>query len=311
MHRLGGALRLLFMDECSFFGQPHVAAMSRRCQQVRGDHKHVFGDIHIVFVGDLKQHEPIGSAPLYSGAASERIPMPESKRINGRSTIDGQRSARRDAAAENAAGRDVFTRLDSVFILDEPQRQSNTPAGRTLRRFAELFLGNRQPTKREIRAWAIEYNSHAVRDLTPYLVHSPRVVTQRQLSRSAINLRLALAVAQATGRRACVWFAQHERDGSTVPDDVQRALRRYGNPENFDKLPAALVFFQVRQPRAQARDPLCTVFFKREAFTNTFATRRARGTCSRTPSPLALARCETLRVSDVRLICTLRSRPTT
>lgn len=231
---------------------------------MHGDHQRIFGGVHVAFVGDLKQHEPVGSSPLYGGAAAEagaravgddagdterNTGGPQAQDAGARGgDADAAQPAQREqpcSAARHAAGRDLFRRLDSVFILDQAQRQADTPPGRTLRRFAELFMGNRQPSDAEIREWAIEYNSHAVTDLTPYLASSPRVVTQRQLSRSAISTRLALAVAKALGKRACVWLAQHDVDGCPVPDVVQEVLRRSANPEHFDKLPPVLVFFEV------------------------------------------------------------------
>jgi hypothetical protein len=89
-----------------------------------------------------------------------------------------------------------------------------------------------------------------VTDLGPYLASSPRVVTQRQLWRSAIAMRLALAVAKALNKRACVYLAHHDSDGSHMCNALQEAVRRNASPERFDKLPPALVYFEVRAARA-------------------------------------------------------------
>ena len=86
MQRLCRPLRLVFLDDCSMLGLPHVAAISRRCQQARSRYDAVFGGMHVAFVGDLKQHEPVGGAPLHGGAAAEQrcddmAPAPAAKPV--------------------------------------------------------------------------------------------------------------------------------------------------------------------------------------------------------------------------------------
>lgn len=270
MQRLGGdsKLRLIFVDEFSFLSQAHLSAMSRRCQQTSRDFTQPFGSYHVVLVGDPRQHDPPNAAPLVRGAHQERTgavstPRPgpvaagraEASQADG---ISGEGDSRAAAAprcganlrASEADGRYAFLSFTRVINLEQQQRVDDSPAGQTLRRYASLFMGEEDASRDDVvefcTAWQDKAEAIQATGIDHLLSQVPRVVTQRQKARLEINFSLALHVAAALGRRAAVWLSTHASKDAPVGDGLQQAIRQHANPNNFNGLPAALVFFEVR-----------------------------------------------------------------
>lgn len=266
-------IRLVFIDEYSFISQTHLAAISLRCQQTSRNTTRPFGDYHVVLVGDPRQHESPRSSPLLKGAAAEMrwreagcdtqererpaaLPVDgvEEDADGGDDTAD--KRARRAAAllakrrASDSVGRHAFLSMSRVFNLTEQMRVNDTMAGHTLRKHASLFMGNERASKADVVAFCDAFNAKTVHSIDDVLPHMPRVVTQRQKARAAIGFNLALRVSAALGKRATVWLSTHTRtvNGCVQPcsETLQRALRRNININDAAKLPAALVFFEVR-----------------------------------------------------------------
>lgn len=129
--------------------------------------------------------------------------------------------------------------------LTEQQRADDSEAGRALRRYAKLFMGEDTPSREDIEGFCDMLQTRVVTDISDVLHLQPRVVTQRQKARASIDFQLSLRVAAATGQRACVWLAQHQQNGQPVNDDLQRHLRRHGTTNSFKGLPSAYVFYEV------------------------------------------------------------------
>jgi hypothetical protein len=233
---VGSKLRLLIIDEFSFLSQAHLAAISKRCQQASGDDTQPFGSFHVLLVGDARQHEPPGSAALVKGAAVEE-------------SMDGTGAGTRrvtTCAVHEYVGREAFKSFDRVVILTEQQRANDSPAGRELQRFTSLFMGDCTAPPSEIEAFCEALNAKTVTSIDALLPLKPRVVTQRQKARAAINFTLSLRTAAALGKRACVWLSQHTSGGATTPEPIQRILRKQLNTRACQRLPSALVFWEVR-----------------------------------------------------------------
>lgn len=252
--RESSKLKLIFVDEFSFLSQAHLSAMSRRCQEASGDHSRPFGGYHVVLVGDPRQHDPPAATPLVSGAAraaalsvgtDERLRATPVQHEGGAASCNRQTKRQRERLAADTDGRDTFVSFSTVINLTQQQRLDNSEAGLKLQRYAELFNGDRVAERREVEEFVDDFNAKAVGELHHLLESTPRVVTQRQKARAAINLALALSVAAHNGKRACVWLAQHEKNGEAVDEDTQRLLRQYGTASTFGRLSPALVFFEV------------------------------------------------------------------
>jgi len=237
---------MLFIDEFSFLSQPHVAAISKRCQQASRDDSRPFGAYHVVLVGDPRQHDPPGAAALVKGAAAEEAAGAATQTGGTAATVDGPRRVT-PRAVQEYIGRQAFKAFDSVVILTEQQRANDTPAGQTLQRFSSLFMGDEAAAESEVEAFCDAFNAKVVDDVDALLPHKPRVVTQRQKARAAINFSLSLRIAASLGKRACVWLSQHTDGGAPTPEPIQRVLRRQLNTRACGRLPAALVFWEVRR----------------------------------------------------------------
>lgn len=278
MNRAGrDGLRIVFADEYSFISQAHLSAISRRCQQVSGTHEALersFGDYHVVLVGDPRQHTPTSGLALAHGAATETgLPAPDANDApavgggdatgSGGAAVDGDAAEQRPPAlaaarglANNSDGRTTFRSLEDVINLTQQQRANDTPAGLQLRRYAELFMGETEPTLADVTEFCDAYNGkyYDTLPLVPSLLqHMPHVVTQRQTSRALIDLHLSLRIAAALGRRAVVWVSEHRggsggaaAHGPPVHEEVQHALLRYAVGRSADYLPPVFVFFEVR-----------------------------------------------------------------
>ena len=258
-------MRLIFIDEFSFLSQSQLSAISRRCQQASRNNTRPFGDFHVVLVGDPRQHEAPKSSPLIRGAAAQRriaqavgagggllAPAPSQPEPDAvdedeedRVSAGALRAAERRRASD-ADGRHAFTSCLRVVYLTEQQRANDTDAGHTLRRYASLFMGNSRASLADVEEFCEAFNAKAVTDISDMLPSMPRVVSQRQKARSAINLNLALRVASALGKRASVWLSTHANSDGPCPDAIARQIRKQVNVNKADKLPATLVFFEVR-----------------------------------------------------------------
>lgn len=272
----GSKIRILFMDEYSFISQTHLAAMGKRCQQASEINTDPFGDYHVVLVGDPRQHEaPVSSALLFGAAREadrrEMCQAGDRERATpfasgtaevseeDEAEVDPSPAAARAAAdarrrklrqASDMTGRAAFLSFTRVINLKEQMRVDSTESGMLLRKHASLFMGNSRSTRTDVEAFCDAFNAKTPTSIDELLASGPRVVTQRQKARSAINFNLALRVSAAQSKRASVWLSSHTtalKNGSTqtTPDVVQRALRANLNVNSVEKLPPALVFFDV------------------------------------------------------------------
>lgn len=279
MSRLGpnSKIRILFVDEYSFISQTHLAAMGNRCQQASQNNTDPFGDFHVVLVGDPRQHEAPVSSALLVGAAKEAevrttcragereraTPYrPAEVEVSEEDEADvGGSPASAKAAAEarrrklrkasDTTGRAAFLSFSRVINLKEQMRVDDTESGLLLRKHASLFMGNSRSPRGAVEEFCDAFNAKTPTFIDDVLAAAPRVVTQRQKARSTINFNLALRVAAAQGKRASVWLSSHTTtlpNGSTqqTPETMQRVLRANLNVNSVDKLPPALVFFDVR-----------------------------------------------------------------
>jgi hypothetical protein len=225
-----------------------------------------FGDFHVVLVGDPRQHEAPKSSPLIRGAAAERRiaqgegggdvvlafsqppaePAAEDDDVQQRDESRALRAAEKRRASD-ADGRYAFKSCLRVVYLTEQQRSDDTDAGRTLRRYASLFMGNHRASLSDVEEFCDAFNAKAVTDITDMLPSKPRVVSQRQKARCAINLNLTLRIAAALGKRATVWLSTHAGKDGPCPDAIARQIRKQVNVNKVEKLPATLAFFEVRR----------------------------------------------------------------
>ena len=59
-------VKLLFIDEVSFLSSNDIKKLDKHLRLLTGNKSMLYGGLHIVFVGDFFQLNPVGGEPVYS-----------------------------------------------------------------------------------------------------------------------------------------------------------------------------------------------------------------------------------------------------
>ena len=95
--------------------------------------------------------------------------------------------------------------MDHVINLREQQRVNDTPAGQKLRRYSTFFMGDGDAAREAVEEFGDDLQAKAAEvDVNALLHLKPPVTSQRRKAQLSINFHLALVVAAARGKRACV-----------------------------------------------------------------------------------------------------------
>jgi hypothetical protein len=144
----------------------------------------IFGDLHVVLCGDLCQHQPVGSHPLFAEEG-------------------------RNMSLQDRIGINVYRQhFDRVVYLQQQQRIQ--AAGDYLFQSTRLFIGEQQADYAAVEQLCDRLQAKVVDDLPALAPRVPRVVCLHNAVRMRFNWVLASMHARHLGVRPICWHTRTE-----------------------------------------------------------------------------------------------------
>jgi hypothetical protein len=191
---LSAPLRMICNDEISFTSASHYYACHRQADAsmkalgVRPSEEGTFGDLHMVHLGDFKQHQPPGGEPLFY---KENPDAPKHK-------------------SDAIAGNTLWEANEDVFYLEAVHRFNAAEAdGAELLRFAGMFASTSDPSQDDIEELVDALQAKYVADLHQYAHLKPKCLVLRHIVREPLDRRLAFMHAKHMGKRVVLWRSLH------------------------------------------------------------------------------------------------------